>query len=183
MNMKKINLLAAVGFLAATSAFAHGVEKILPADGHNAQVLSAELDQVATGETLVCNNSDGPVYEPGDYVTKLGVTVTYQSNDDVDAPATGSGPNGEFLPSDNTLPEVTYEFDVTQAQIDAIKAGTLDPKSLVSVSIAQQTVQISDPNAQNVCNYDDNGPTDGCVEPAAQEITVSRPVLSVWLNQ
>jgi hypothetical protein len=183
----KMNLLTVAALVATSSAFGagHGVEKILPADGHNAQVLSAELDQIATGQKLISDDNEGPKWEDTDFVTKLGVTVTYQSKDDNDAPATGSGSNGEFLPFDSTLPQVMYTFDVTAAQIAAIKAKTLDPKSLVSVSIEQETVQIDNPNTQAVCSYDNdtNVPLNGCVEPAPAQITVSRPVLFVDLNQ
>jgi hypothetical protein len=181
-----MKLLTLATLLISSSALAsgHGVEKILPADAHNIQIQSADLAQIATGENLICDGNDGPVYE-NTYTTKLYVTVTYDSKDDTDAPKTGSGSNFDFLPGDSTSPTVSYTFDLSQAQMAAIKAKTLNAVSLVTVSVDQETVQIDDPNQQAVCSYDNdsNLPLNGCVEPATAQITVTRPVLSVSVAQ
>jgi hypothetical protein len=181
--MKNISLVSLATLLIAGSASAHGVEKILPADAHNVQIQSAELAHVATGETLVTNSNDSPIYD-STYSTELMVTVTYDSKDDSDAPKTGSGSNGEFLPTDSTQPTIYLTFDLSQAQLDGIKAKTLNPTSLVTVSVDQESVQIDDPHAQNVCVYDDNNNImNNCVEPAIAQIVVTRPVLHVSIAE
>jgi hypothetical protein len=167
-------LLAAV----AQTAFANGVEKVLPADAHNVVVAAASLEEVATGLVKISDgNIDGPVYD-NTYTTMLTVTVNYSSKDDSDVPCEltqigdGCEPTGQ--------PRYVVSLPVSDAEIAAIKSKKLDPKTLVSVTVTQQDVQIEQPGYQYKCSYNTEGGTFGnCVEPAVPMVTVSRPVLSV----
>ena len=73
------------------------------------------------------------------------------------------------------------DLPVSDVEAKAIKAKKLDGRTLVSVSVAQENVQIEQPGYQYKCSYgnDSNEPINGCVEPAVPMITVSRPVLSI----
>jgi hypothetical protein len=184
--MKNVQLVTLATLLIAGSAFGagHGVEKMLPADAHNVQIQSADIAQIATGQKLVTDGFEGPVYD-NTYTPELYVTVTYDSKDTTDAPQTGTGNDFDFRAGDSTQPTVAFTFALSDAQLAAIKAKTLNAASLVTISVDQETVQIDDPSAQSVCRYDfdSNLPLDGCVEPATAQITVSRPVLHVSLAQ
>jgi hypothetical protein len=188
VNMStKMSLLAVTALLAAGSVFAdgHGVEKMLPVDATNVRLQSATLDQVATGLVQASDgNIDGPTYD-NTYTTELSVVVAYDSKDLSDDENTlGSGQDGQIEPWDPAPQDaVTYQFQLSAAQIAAIKAGTLDPKSLITVSSGQDTFTIDAPSAPYVCSYDEsNHPLYGCVEPAAKQITVTRPALFVDQN-
>jgi hypothetical protein len=168
-------LLAAI----AQTAFANGVEKVLPADAANVALKSAKLAEVATSSTTHYVGNE--VYDTNNYTTVLEVTVTYQSKDDQDV---SQRIEGESDISYDATPTVVMDLPVTDAEIAAIKAKKLDARTLVTVSVAQENVQINKPGYQYQCSYgnDSNEPINGCVEPAVPTITVSRPVLSIDRN-
>jgi hypothetical protein len=183
--MKNMNvILSALSLLTlATPAFAgHGVEKILPADATNVSIASVSIQQVATGETKISDGQDGPVYD-NTYSPALSVVVTYTSKDQSD--------DATALSNDNDPYEVvvggpTLTFDllpVNAAQVAAINAGTLDPKTLLTLSVTQSTVKFNNPEYTDSCDFDYQ--SGGVTNPECMKNVVTtevRPVLHIDLK-
>jgi hypothetical protein len=183
--MKTALILSAAVMLSMGSAFAHGVEKIVPSDAHHFQLAGANLSQVETGEIPAtdpwgCSEDGTPCASTPLYTTELHVQLTYQSNDNTDVP---QGTDGDSF--DNAKPTVDAYFDLTSDQVAAIKAKKLDPKAVVSWTVAPQQAQVEDPSWQYQCNYDSESNQkidDGCVEPTPPMVTVTQLVLSISVN-
>jgi hypothetical protein len=184
--MKNMNvILSALSLLTlATPAFAgHGVEKVLPADATNVAIASVSIQQVATGQTEIADGADGPVYD-NTYSPALNIVVTYTSKDHSDD---ATALNND---SDNAQevvvggPTLTFNLlPVTAAQVAAINAGTLDPRTLLTLSVTQATVKFNNPEFTDSCQFDnDNG---GPINPECVKNVVTtevRPVLSIDLK-
>jgi hypothetical protein len=167
-------LLAAV----AQTAFANGVEKVLPADAHNVKLTSASVGYLATGLVKTSDgNVDGPVYE-NTYTQVLTVVVKYDSKDDQDV---SQRIEGESDLSYDATPTVYLDLPISDAEVAAIKAKKLDPKSLVSLAVSQQQVQFDKAIYTDACRYNnESGAPDNeatCVK--HETVTESRPVVSV----
>lgn len=122
----------------ATPAFAH----VLPADATNVTVSNVTIGYDVTSQTLISDGNDGPVYQ-NNYSPVLDVQVTYTSKDQSDdATALDNSGDEEVVVGGPTL---DFYLPVTAAQVAAIKAKTLDPKTLVAISITPAPVQFNNP--------------------------------------
>lgn len=174
----KFNLAILAIALFTTSAFAdgNGVERALPKDAHNVKIASAALNFYATGLKKTSEgNIDGPVYE-NTYTQMLLVTVTYQSQDDQDV---AQRIEGESDLSYDPTPTVSFELSVSDAEIAAIQANKLDPRSLVEMSVSQKDMPFDKAVYTAACVYNNESGApeneDTCVK--HETITESRPVL------
>lgn len=166
-------ILAAI----AQSAFANGVEKILPSDAKNVKIKSVELDQVLINSVTTGWNNDGPTYE-NTYGPALAVAVTYDSKSGEDVPQRTDGDtNATYDPT----PTIYLELSISDAEAAAIKAKKLDVNTLVSMSVTEKQVQFDNPVYTDACRFsNDGGPAENestCVK--HETITESRPVLTV----
>jgi hypothetical protein len=176
--MKKMNLvLSTLSLLTlATPAFAH----VLPADATNVTVSNVTIGYDVTSQTLISDGNDGPVYQ-NNYSPVLDVQVTYTSKDQSDdATALDNSGDEEVVVGGPTL---DFYLPVTAAQVAAIKAKTLDPKTLVAISITPAPVQFNNPVFTSSCifNNDSSQPENPeCIQNVYS--TEMRPVLSVNLK-
>ena len=175
---KNIAIISILFAVVSQNSFANGVEKTLPIDATNVKISATGLDQVATGQKLIVDGNDGPVYE-NTYSTMLNVVVTYDSKDKTDdATALGNGndPIEEIVGG----PTLSFELPVTAAEVAAIKSKSIDPTSLVALSVAQKDVQEDNEEFTSACHFDNDSsqPEDSsCIKHTTT--TVSRPVLSI----
>jgi hypothetical protein len=180
--MKNITVSLFVALFSLPLAHANGVEKgiekVLANDAHDAKVTQVALGWEPTGQTLVSDGVDGPVYDTT-YTQALEVTVTYQSSDQTDLPTEPNNDGEEVVVGSS--PTVWGYLPATDAEVAAIKAHTLDPMTLVTAGLSDTTVQIENANYQYQCQYDNdsNLPMYGCVEPAVPTHPEQRKLLTV----
>ena len=175
---KNIAIIGIILAAIAQSAFANGVEKTLPADANNVQIKSVKLAQVATSSTTDWNTSDGSPNTEFQYGTALEVTVTYQSKNDQNV---AQRIEGESDLSYDATPTVSFDLPVTDAEVAAIKGKKLDPRSLVTFSVSQQSVDFDKAVYTNSCVYgtDSGSPENEATCVKHETVTESRPVLSI----
>jgi hypothetical protein len=111
------------------------------------------------------------------------VTVTYDSQDASDDATALDNSNNN--PQEVVVggPTLTFDFAVTASQVASIQAGTLDAKTLVSMSVAQTTVQFKDQEFTSSCRFDNENSAPlnpECIQTITS--TEVRPVLSISLN-
>jgi hypothetical protein len=182
MNMNKMNLVMSTMSLLILATPALAAKKVLPADATNVKIASTSIAQVVTGQTLITDGLDGPVYE-NNYSPALEVTVTYDSQDASDDATALDNSNNN--PQEVVVggPTLTFDFAVTASQVASIQAGTLDAKTLVSMSVAQTTVQFKDQEFTSSCRFDNENSAPlnpECIQTITS--TEVRPVLSISLN-
>jgi hypothetical protein len=176
---KNIAVISILFAAAAQTAFANGVEKTLPLDATNVKISTTGLDQVATGQKLIADSIDGPVYE-STYSTMLNVVVTYDSKDKTDAATALNNSVDNAQEEIVGGPTLSFELPVSAAEVAAIKSKSIDASSLVAISVAQQDVQVDNEEFTSACRFDNDSsqPEDSsCIKHT--KTTVSRPVLSV----
>ena len=163
-------VLSTLGILAfGTPAFAgHGVEKVLPADASSVQIAAVTPGFILTSQTLI---SDG-----------IDVKVTYQSKDDSDdETALSESGDGEEVVGGPTL---SFSLEITADQAAAIKAHTLNPASLVNLSVTQQNVTFDNPVYTDSCVYNNDSGSPENADTCIKHVSTveARPVLSVSLK-
>ena len=177
MKMKSLVLVYVAVSALATAAFAAGgVEMHFAADASHVQIQSVELGSKLIGVKEEGFTNEGPITE-NIYGPALEVTVTYQSTDTADLPASVDGESNY-----DAVPTRFLTLDVSNAEIAAIKAGKLDPRSLVSLSVAKGTIKVEDPSYEYQCNYDNDSNQkidDGCVEKPVPMVDEAATIVTV----
>jgi hypothetical protein len=177
--MKK-NILMMITLLAATTAFAGGVEKhyVLPADATNVKVEEVTVTQELTSQTLIADGNDGPVYE-NNYTPMLEVKVTYDSkdhSDDQTALGNGNDPIEEVIGG----PAVYFTLPATDAELAAVEAGKLSGTSLVSLVLVKQNVSFNDDKFGDDCTFSADQAAPLNPECIIHDRTVeNRPIVSI----
>lgn len=176
----KFKLSVVIATLIASSiAFAHGVEKVLPANTYDVKVKNVELGSLLVGQKLISEwggEDGGPVYE-NIYEPRLEVVVAY----DVKGEKFVSSDDGGAL-YNGGKPYLTFYFNVSPQTITAIKAKTVKASSLVSYKVISMQVEVPDDRYQYRCRYDNDSNQkieDGCQELPQPKVKVNRPVLSL----
>jgi opacity protein-like surface antigen len=180
MNMKNFTLCAFSLLILTAPAFAgHGIERVLPEDAKNVAISSVSIGYDVSSQTLISDGNDGPVYQ-NNYSPVLSVEITYDSKDTRDdATALNEDDQEEVVGG----PTLTFYLPVTDAQVAAIKAHTLDGKTLVAISVAQAPVQFTNPVYTDSCIFssDYNEPVNPeCIQNVVS--TEVRPVLNIDLK-
>ena len=178
--MKNMNLILSVlGVLTfGTTAFAgNGVEKVLPADASSVQIAKVTPGFILSSQTLLSDGIDGPNYQ-NNYSPAIDIKVTYQSKDNSDdETALSESGEGEEVVGGPTL---SFSFEISPEQAAAIKAKTLDPSTLVALSVTQQTVTFDEESFGPNCRFNNES---GAPEDASCIIHTPksevRPVLSI----
>lgn len=175
------NVVLVTMFLFANAAMATTIQKVLPADAYNVRA-KAVVDSVGVGSRLVSDSaSEGPVYETI-YEKRLVVTVKYESKSQEDVSQTGSGLDGQILPTDDQTPTLLYFLKLSPAKLQAVLQKKISANSLISsVQVQNQAITLDDPSYQYKCLYDNE--YNKKVDPKCQEnppkVTQVRPVLKL----